>query len=103
MTGRAAPWCTCVPMYPVDTLGKHSSRCLERAAKGPLPRDRVRVPAIGERCPRHHGIVSASALAKPCLLCRPDLVPVKHGGDAITDRKDAAIVGNSCHLPARCR
>lgn len=58
-----------------------TSKQLDRLARGPNPRARVPVPAPGERCPRHHGGVDAkSPHAKPCLLCRPDLVPVEHGG-----------------------
>jgi hypothetical protein len=53
----------------------------DRLAAGPDPRSRVPVPQPGERCPRHHGGVdTTSPLAAPCLLCRPDLVPVAFGG-----------------------
>lgn len=62
-------------------------------ARGKLPRDRVAVPRIGEYCPRHHGRAGAGPTARPCLLCRPDLVPAAHGGHAMTSRADAAILG----------
>lgn len=56
------------------------SRELEHLARGPDPRSRVDVPKVGGRCPRHHDTVERGQYAKPCLLCRPDLVPVEHGG-----------------------
>jgi hypothetical protein len=58
-----------------------TSKERDRLAAGANPRERVAVPQPGQRCPRHHGVVTAtSPLAAPCLLCRPDLVPVAFGG-----------------------
>lgn len=57
------------------------SKDRDALAAGTNPRDRVSVPRPGERCPRHHGEVNAtSPLAPPCMLCRPDLVPVAFAG-----------------------
>lgn len=44
---------------------------IDQLAGGPLPRSRVALPKIGERCPRCH----RSARNQACLLCCPDLVP----------------------------
>ena len=59
----------------------HFTRTIDALAKGPNPRERVAIPEHGKRCPRHHGVVDLiSSYAHPCLLCRPDLVPVEFGG-----------------------
>lgn len=73
------------------------SRELDRTARGPLPRDRVRSPAPGVRCPRCH----RADRYGPCLLCRPDLVPARYGGDRIIMRADAAIIAARLPGPPR--
>jgi hypothetical protein len=73
------------------------SRDLDALARGPLPRDRVAVPAHGTPCPRCHRPAGYMA----CLLCRPDLVPARYGGRLVDSLEDAALV--AALLPPRRR
>lgn len=86
-------WSPAVIEQAIDRVHR-GSRELDARASGPLPRDRVRPPAFGDRCPRCH----SNYRGKPCLLCNPRLVPAQHGGHAITDRRDASII--AARLPA---
>lgn len=61
-----------------------TTRELDRLARGQNPRDRVAVPAVGERCPRCHQRVTKGQ-SRPCLLCCPELVPVAFGGLLLHD------------------
>ena len=68
LTSKHEPPSPQIPREP-----KRSSKELEKLARGENPRDRVPVPAVGERCPRCHRTVSA-ARSWPCQLCAPEQV-----------------------------
>jgi hypothetical protein len=57
-------------------MTRDQARALDRLARGPGVRDRLPVPAPGERCPRCHGRIGRGRAGNPCMLCNPAAVPL---------------------------